>query len=416
MSDSSAAQASPERQTLTRTAIIIGSFLALLLCLIPLVGVIAPRILGIAPAVAGIVFLSLVRFTTGEWPRLNKFYVSLAFLVTGLAAISSLWAIDQSFAIERTLKLAPILFGGCALAALLVHPRGLLPEWFCKAFPIVFGVAGLYCLEELITRGFIHHIWRGTEVHPFNVSMVNRAVMAWVLLLLPTLVLLNLSSFTTKVRRLLAVLLLVIAGAILVLTDSQTAHLAVLVIALCWAAFPLIKRLGWPPLAAVVSAGILSMPWLVQFLYNHLAASVSDAPWLKQAFAANRLEIWDMIARKALENPLYGYGIEATRHIEKFETQLLYADHDHVLHPHNAVLQIWMEFGALGALVLCAICAYMLRSFAQMTSDSHRLCLAVFMSVLAVSMTSYGLWQGWWIGLFTFIAALCARAVMKRRA
>lgn len=411
MSHPSAAHADQPVKTTSGSAHYPAIILAALLCALPVIGVISPRFLGFAPAALGLVFFIVERIRFGQWPVLNRLYLISALSITALAALSSFWAMDTAFALERSMKVGLVVFGGCTLAALL-RITGL-PSWFYKIFPVCLVLAGLYCLSELITRGFIYHAWRGTEIHEFNVSMINRAVMVFVLLLLPTLALVQFANLSDRLKKLLSILLLSVTAILMLYTDSQSAHLVVLVSAIFWLGYPLIKRLGWLGLSIPVIAGILVMPWLVQYLYNSMAAAVADMPWMAQAFAANRLEIWDFIARKALESPFYGFGIEATRHIEHFDTPLLYADHDHVLHPHNAVLQIWMEFGALGGVALCGFITFVLRAITQLPDQNAKMCLAVFMAVLGVSCTSYGLWQGWWIGLFTLIAALCVHVVSR---
>ena len=308
MSDSSAAHSDQTVKTTLGSIHFPAIILAALLCALPVIGVISPRFLGFAPAALGLIFFIAERIRSGHWPALNRLYLISALSITVLAALSSFWAMDAAFAFERSIKVGIVVFGGCALAALLRSKD--LPSWFYKILPACLVIAGLYCLSELVTRGFIYHTWRGTEIHEFNVSMINRAVMVFVLLLLPTLALVQFANLSDCLKKLLSILLLSVTAILMLYTDSQSAHLAVLISVIFWFGYPLIKRLGWIGLSIPVIAGILVMPWLVQYLYNTLAASVADMPWMAQAFAANRLEIWDFIARKALESPFYGLALK----------------------------------------------------------------------------------------------------------
>lgn len=85
------------------------------------------------------------------------------------------------------------------------------------------------------------------------------------------------------------------------------------------------------------------------------------------------------------------------------------------LHPHNAVLQIWLELGAPGAaalmLVLAGIGAAFLRSRAPVPSRAGAAGALAAMSV--PFLIGFGIWQGWWLatlGLVAASAALAARA------
>jgi O-antigen ligase len=66
-------------------------------------------------------------------------------------------------------------------------------------------------------------------------------------------------------------------------------------------------------------------------------------------------------------------------------------------HPHNALLQIWVELGAAGAvlaatlLVLTTIWAWRLRGLAAV------IVAGLAGTVLSIAAVSHGAWQGWWI-------------------
>ncbi len=385
------------------------------LCLLPPVQALAPRALGFLPAAIGILFLIALRFSKGAWPEFNRLYAILALGCAALAALSSLWSMDPGFALERGFKIALVLGGGFALFSLL-RSEITWPSLIYRAFPIALLAAGILCAFELWSNGLIHHTWRGTG-GSYNLSMINRAVTAFVLVLLPGLGFLEQASYSRKQKRLIQLAFLIITAVIIYRTHSQSSHLALLLLVSVWVIAPVFRfkaaQLG---LMALMCAGILAGPWLVQFLYNTVADNVQTMPWFANAYAADRLEIWDFVARKALENPLYGFGIEATRHVEHFETAMRYTPLDHVLHPHNAVLQIWIEFGLLGIAGLCgAILCILHKIFNIKDEQSRRLCLAVFIASFAVACTAYGLWQGWWLGLFTFTAALCGHIVRIRQ-
>jgi O-antigen ligase len=69
------------------------------------------------------------------------------------------------------------------------------------------------------------------------------------------------------------------------------------------------------------------------------------------------------------------------------------------LHPHNAVLQWWMELGAAGA-ALFALLLWRLSRLAAAPAGRDPLFSNAAMTMLASSVliaaVSYGFWQSWW--------------------
>lgn len=128
--------------------------------------------------------------------------------------------------------------------------------------------------------------------------------------------------------------------------------------------------------------------------------------------APQRLEIWNFIAGHIFEHFLYGSGVEATRAIQSFDTNQIYYPSDTVLHPHNFALQIWIEFGLVGATLAVMFCAHMLHLIrTKLSVDNARVALPVFVAWLSVNTTGYGIWQSWWLGASFFTLALVVLVV-----
>ncbi|MEO5367319.1 MAG: O-antigen ligase family protein [Magnetococcus sp. WYHC-3] len=384
------------------------TILAAFLSVMALVGIILPRALGFMPAVAGLLmFVFLVLYRRQSLP-LSRTYLGIFAGVAALALASSLWSFDAADTLERGAKIAGVLLGGVLLFAVVRVPGILDMQKLARWLILAFLAGGLFCIAEMAAHGWLHHRWAGTNMYDdyLNVSMMNRSVIVFTLLWLPVWDMHKRAVFSPNEKRLIRITMLAMLSMIMVQTDSQSAQLAVLTGGVFYGLFPLMRKGVWIALAALICGGVMIMPWVVQYLYDAMASRVDNMAWLSSAYASHRLEIWDFIARKAMENPWYGFGLEATRYIEHFDTAKLYTPHDHVLHPHNAVLQAWIEFGVVGALAFCATVLAILRGLYAQEQSQARSGLTIFMAVLIIACTSYGLWQSWWIGLFTFIAAL----------
>ncbi len=128
------------------------------------------------------------------------------------------------------------------------------------------------------------------------------------------------------------------------------------------------------------------------------------------------MEIWDFVARRALENPLYGFGVEATKAMKDFDTARIYHPTTQILHPHNFALQIWIEFGVIGALLASGFFTWLCVSISKLNIAEARQCLPALMACITLAAVTYGLWQGWWLGSFILLAVFCVLSLDKKQA
>lgn len=379
------------------------------LCLAPVVAAVAPRFLAFMPGVLAVVGLALYRRAYGGWPSFSKPLFFWFAAITGLCALSALWGIGGISIVERAAGIGLVLFSGLGLITLAdAVPRQNPARFFLVFFPAFFLVGALLCVTDLYSEGMIYQLLHGHEESGgFNLSRLNRSVVAVSFLSFPALLAAWRGSDETWRRYGVAAAILVVMGAILYKTESQSAQLGIAAGIAFLAFFPYRRRVAWLALTLVIIFLTAISPFLAQWMFSALAELAQENPWLARGYAADRMEIWDFVARKAMESPLYGFGLEATREVEHFDAQRLYTPLDHVLHPHNALLQIWIEFGAIGAVTASGFLAFILRSLYVRPLADQRLALPVFMAALAGAAVSYGLWQGWWLGLFVLLAVCC---------
>ena len=88
-----------------------------------------------------------------------------------------------------------------------------------------------------------------------------------------------------------------------------------------------------------------------------------------------------------------------------------YMKTDTVLHPHNAVLQIWLEFGAAGIIAAMAFVAFLFRRIETLPALQQKYYMLLFVVMLSILSTGYGLWQAWLIGMLNAITAMSVMAV-----
>lgn len=383
-----------------------GFIIAVALSLSTVIACFAPRFLGLLPAILGVIGFLSYRPAFGNWPALSRSVLGWLFGVVALMGLSTLWSIDQEIASERAIKVAILFLGGALLLNLNIER---LKDPFQKYFPLILGLASLILAFELFTEGFIYKL-----VNPWpdpskmyrgglNMSNYNRAAVFVTLCIWPALAILRSDRSKQLIPWVLGALMLLIVFK----TESQSAQLAFLAGALVYWLFPLRQSWIWYGIITVILAVMWAIPWVMPFFYDYFPAKIVNLSWFRTSYAPERLEVWDFISRRVQENPLYGFGVEATRATTDFDTDRLFYEAPTVLHPHNFMLQFWIEFGALGIAFLTAFLTKLILYFKALPTQVGRLYLATFASVLSTASTGYGLWQGWWLGSLFLIAMFC---------
>ncbi|WP_293908208.1 O-antigen ligase family protein [Phenylobacterium sp.] len=154
----------------------------------------------------------------------------------------------------------------------------------------------------------------------------------------------------------------------------------------------------WPRAApsamgAAAAAFVLVMPAVVLAvrvlgLGKHLPLSWEE-----------RLSYWAYAMDRIAEHPWRGWGLDASR---TFGTHI-------GLHPHDSALQVWLELGALGAVLAALAWAVLFRGLAR---DRRSLVTAAAAGSAAVYLffgaVSFGIWQEWWLALGALVAVIAA--------
>jgi len=70
------------------------------------------------------------------------------------------------------------------------------------------------------------------------------------------------------------------------------------------------------------------------------------------------------------------------------------------LHPHNVVLQIWLELGIAGAIFLATLLFFLIKSiFGENLTKRDRFAgIGILVTIFSINLISYGAWQNWWLG------------------
>jgi exopolysaccharide production protein ExoQ len=144
--------------------------------------------------------------------------------------------------------------------------------------------------------------------------------------------------------------------------------------------------------------------------------------WLNEAVpslkssAKHRLAIWRFASDHIMERPIVGWGIDASRAIPGgLETAGAYMNlpveadlggNAMPLHPHNAILQLWLELGIVGSLLGVGLVSWIVwRGGKGDQANSRAVALAAIVAATAPLLLSFGIWQAWWQSALWLIAS-----------
>jgi O-antigen ligase len=150
--------------------------------------------------------------------------------------------------------------------------------------------------------------------------------------------------------------------------------------------------------------------------------SPPEQPLLPRALlkpsAIHRLVIWQFTDARIAERPALGWGMDAARSMPGHNQYRSLPDAQGVeqryelmpLHPHNGALQVWVELGAVGALIAALITVVPLARLAGRDVPSlDRAAGLASLAAAAVEVSlSYGVWQSWWVATLWLAAGFVA--------
>lgn len=134
---------------------------------------------------------------------------------------------------------------------------------------------------------------------------------------------------------------------------------------------------------ALMLAGLVLM--LPEAVFSRMGAGWEGG---LNTFSAGRIDdIWLPLLPEALASPLFGHGLGSILWADAMKAGFVL----HVTHPHNAWLQVFLDMGLAGLLLLGAYFVHLWRSFRQLAADT------------ALDAERRGFYQGAAYGLLAFL-------------
>lgn len=174
----------------------------------------------------------------------------------------------------------------------------------------------------------------------------------------------------------------------------------------------------WRPEGMLIASGQAGALWLVAAPWLQAPLGATLTGWLRtglndQALYAwvDRLRTWRFTTERIAEAPLLGHGFEAAQHFDEVSDLGGYLLPLVVQHPHALPLQVWLEFGAVGAaLGAGALAAFSRRLGAEYGRNRRAaagIC-ALMVGALLCGALDVGLWAGWFWASLGIAASMIA--------
>jgi O-antigen ligase len=313
------------------------------------------------------------------------------------ALLSLTWTIRPETAF---LALAEAVIPIFASAVLILRWRMAPPPgWLFKALAKAMLVAAGLIAFELLLDSPLRQAYGGrlgSYVH-------NRPVVTLLLLLWPVL-----SWALLCNRKKLGLILLSAMTLLTAISASEAAKLGLVAAAgTLMLVYFFQERIG-----RILIVGLLGFIW-IQPVFGDLVANLTPPRLIeltKAGHSKERIEIWQAFGAVARKHPAFGTGFASTaamkdhpvmKEVERGLRRPLRTGH-----PHNAYLQVWVELGVPGALILSWFTFWGMRRLSEQPVSTRRMGLSALMCASAIALVSHGAWQGWWIAALALVAAL----------
>ena len=370
----------------------------------------AAVLLPVATLAAGLV----LRGQPLAWRRIGR--ALLVWLpLFALMLASALWALDGKAALTLAVRLIGVILLGMVL---IRWCRDLPAEGLRRLLPALavgLMLANCYVLADLSLGGTLARLSHGTRDNIDFATYYGRGATIHAILLTP----LGWGLWRAGMRR-LAVGQGVLAAICILATHDLSAKLALagavggalLVLAL--------PQLRWALLALI---GLVALALPLAFPV-HLDPAQECWMFAHKKSALHRLYIWDFVVGQIADNPLLGWGLDAARRMPGGQDTVTLGENcpgatpvigqKLPLHPHNAILQTWLELGAAGIILgFGGLIVTLGRIYARRRRVVAAVLVASSVAGTLVALVSYGVWQEWFLSALMLAGGVAALALRQ---
>jgi len=350
------------------------------------------------PLVLTLLSISLWGIVTALWSQYPLTSLITGLKIAGLVILGIYWCrLVLSLPQETKKKLANALVGGVFLGILFLA----IDAWFGNPWQA---------------------FWKRSPAKALAQGSLIVSLATW-----PTLLWVCQQPYSLKLRFGLVTALLFLVFWVLFQIDCDTSFIGLFLGIWVFAGTLLLPRVASWGMRLFVPLLVASFPFISLYAFKPEYIPAYNAYIYSQSYL-DRLYIWNEVATSIFEHPWRGIGMDGTRGHEK--TRMMhewsYIDKKGVeqkhrtgrfaIHPHNAILQLWLELGLpgviLGIILTCQVLFYIYCSNLRIVEKA--IAAGFFTGAFLIVWVNLGFWQNWWVsGLWIvigLIAMMCKSA------
>jgi len=329
----------------------------------------------------------------------NLKHCLLYFVLPIFGALSASWAIVPLDAVSTSMKFFVYIFMAILLGMIVRNANDNEKQKIFMSAAVGFLLAFPFALLDVLLVGAISSPfkdWHAPDVY-------NRGTAITACLLFPITVGLYRHNY-----RKFSIVFGLISLAIIFGLYMESAQLAVLVAVITFCFVKWQTKLFWV-FVAVPLLVTLAFPL---FFVSPFSKSVQCRIYEIKHSAIHRIMIYQFASSKIIQKPLFGWGMDASRSMpegtRKLETVKcvnsagskfnLYLDGTNMpLHPHNAGIQIWLELGLVGSILLFGSVLLLIKRIKcrLVKAEEHAVLASTFTCCCLIYNISFGIWQSW---------------------
>ncbi len=300
--------------------------------------------------------------------------------------------------------------------------------FFSKAFFYGFTFYILFYAIEIYGGGLASKAL--TNSNGYNRDLFLRGVIILTLFLVPFSLLLPRLLTNKKALWTGGSLLFLVSTAILLRAHPSAAALAAIVGIVSFSLVYWKKSFG-PLIGVFIGALTLFSP--VIFVYFINEQTLLNYMHYLGTSAQHRLQLWHDLSLKILNSPFLGYGFNFSPYVtggrfraayyskktllngplsaahsviedgivpQSWGSIVYYGDSVFGRHPHNGFIQVWLEFGLVGVMLLLGLGYAFVRLLSQIQNrEARSASFALFFMYVVFWSISFGIWQNWMIAM-----------------
>jgi O-antigen ligase len=309
---------------------------------------------------------------------------------------SSFWSIEPRASFITFLQLAMIII----LARFIANKISIITIDYKK---LLFGILLALVVFDIenFSHGFIARVLRNITSHTknYHLSWMDRGCSLLSIATWPMLYMLMKEG-----QKLLSLILYIAVLVTLLISDNMSGLIGFMLASVGYLILLISNmRISW----------LIKVSMIIYIISMPIASKIQDPRFIAKEYGhvipisyIHRLLIWNFVMTQTIDHPIIGQGIGTSKFTPVNEEDKFFYKDEMLsplpLHPHNNVLQIFLELGLVG-LTLFALYVWQIlgriNNVAFKTKDKFwgAAANAAFINYFFIGMVSFGIWQSWWM-------------------